>query len=250
VFESDVVGDILRSRPVTRDGVLIVHSAFARLSRAGLRAERFCEALIDAMPGGTVLMPTMSWRTVTPASPVFDELATPSHTGVLTEVFRVGCATHRSLHPTHSVAGIGPLASALLSTHHLGSTPCPGGSPYGLIREYDAAILLLGVGLECCTAIHHPEEMIAPDLYVRPPEEAEEYTLVDREGRSRVVKTRRHQRLPRDFPKFAEPLRAVGGLSEGVAPGDTPWTLIGARELYRLLFTALARRRDATLAET
>lgn len=224
----------------------MVHSAFAGFSRAGLRAERFCEALIDEMRGGTVLMPTMTWRTVTPANPIFDELNTPGHTGVLTEVFRTRFASHRSLHPTHSAAGLGPLAKLLLSTHHEGTTPCAGNSPYGLARDYDASILMLGVSLEACTAIHHAEEVMAPELYVRPLNEAEDYELVDRRGITHRVKTRRHPRLPRDFPKF-EPALKDEGLLEAGRVGEAPWRLFSARDLYRLLFTSLERRRDATL---
>lgn len=244
--EAEVIRAILGSRPVARDGLLIVHSAFRGLSQAGLRAESFCEALVDAMDGGTILMPTMTWRTVTPASPLFDELKTPSHTGVLSEVFRTRFATHRSLHPTHSAAGRGPLSKLLLSTHHLGTTPCAGNSPYGLMREYDTHILMLGVGLECCTAMHHAEEMMAPDVYVQPMEDAEEYDLVDRNGVTHHVKTRRHVRRLRDFPKFEPMLKARGMLAEGRAY-DTRWILFSARELYRVVFEALVEREDATL---
>ena len=48
------------------------------------------------MRGGNLFMPTMTWRTVTPDNPVWDEIDTPSHTGVLTEVFRTGYATRRT----------------------------------------------------------------------------------------------------------------------------------------------------------
>lgn len=244
--EQNTVHAILDSRPMARDGILLIHSAFRQLSRAGFRAERVCEALIDYMKDGTVLMPAMSPKAVTPENPVFDELRTPSYTGALTEVFRTGYATNRSLHPTHSVAGCGLLAEFLLSMHHLGTTPCPGGSPYGLMRDFDAYILLLGVGMECCTAFHHAEEMIAPDLYVRPMADAEEYDLIDRHGTIHRVKTRRHPRLPRNFPKFAPVLKARGELAQGEVFA-TSWLLFSARDLYRTLFRALARRQDATL---
>lgn len=244
--EKDVVQAILGSRPVARDGVLVVHSSFRKLSHAGLRAEAFCEALMAGMVGGTVLMPTMTWRTVTRENPVFDELRTPSHTGVLTEVFRTGFSSHRSLHPTHSVAGLGPLARLLLSTHHYGSTPCPGASPYGLMREYDAHILMLGVGMESCTAIHHAEEMIAPELYVSPMEDAENYKLIDRYDCIHNVKCRRHPHLPRNFNKFNTALRNQGALAEGIIC-DTPWLLFSVQDLYRVLFSALVERKEATL---
>lgn len=244
--EARAVAEILG--PFARSDVLLVHSAFAGLSRAGFQAEAFCEALIEAMPDGTLLMPTMTWRTVTPASPVFDELATPSHTGVLTEVFRTRYSTHRSLHPTHSVAGFGPLAAYLLGSHHLGETPCPGASPYGLMRDFSASILLIGVGFESCTAIHHAEETIAPDFYIRPPDEAEAYELRGRDGTIHDVRTRRHRRLPRDFPQFEPVLHTRGALRAGTVEG-VAWRLFTLRDLYRIVLEALARRMDATLEQ-
>jgi aminoglycoside 3-N-acetyltransferase len=244
--EHNAVAEMLG--PFAESEVLLVHSAFAGLSRAGFRAETFCDALVAAMPAGTLLMPTMTWRSVTPANPIFDELATPSHTGVLTEIFRRRCASHRSLHPTHSVAGLGPLAAYLLSSHHLGETPCPAASPYGLVRDVDAAILLLGVGLDSCTAIHHAEETIAPDFYVRPPDEAESYTLHARDGTEHCVRTRRHRRLPRDFPQFEPALRAGRKFRAGAVAGVS-WQLFALGDLYRIVLQALTHRPDATLEQ-
>jgi aminoglycoside 3-N-acetyltransferase len=155
----------------TPGDVLVVHSAFRRLSRAGYRAEELIETLLGCC--GTLAMPAMSWRIVTPEKPLFDELATPSHVGIVPEVFRLRYATHRSLHPTHSVTAAGPLAETLTATHHLGATPCAANSPYGIMRRHPTRILMLGCGFERCTAIHLPEEAVAPDLYLRPAEEAE-----------------------------------------------------------------------------
>src|SRR5687768_12015138 len=113
--EAGAILPILQRFKVPRDGVLIVHSAMARLSRQGYRAEGIIDALLAYMRACNLLMPTMTWRTVTPDNPVWDEIATPSHTGVLTEVFRTRFAARRSIHPTHSVAGLGPAVDTLLS---------------------------------------------------------------------------------------------------------------------------------------
>ena len=106
---------ILQGLKVPHDAVLVVHSAIAPLSRRGFRAEAMVEALMGYLHDGTIVMPTMTWRTVTPQNPVWDEATTPSHTGVLTEVFRTRYSNFRSIHPTHSVAGCGPHARALLA---------------------------------------------------------------------------------------------------------------------------------------
>ena len=75
-------------------------------------------------------------------------MSTPSHTGVLTEIFRTRYATARSIHPTDSVAACGADAQRLVARHHLDDTPVSANSPYGLMRDDPAYVLLLGVGLE------------------------------------------------------------------------------------------------------
>jgi aminoglycoside 3-N-acetyltransferase len=175
-------------------------------------------------------------------------MATPSHTGILTEIFRTRYAVARSIHPTHSVAGWGPAAPLLLSRHHVDTTPVSGNSPYGLMRDHDAYVLMIGVGLECCTAIHLPEETINVDLYVRPPEQAELYHCRDRHGIVHAVRTRRHPRLDRDFPQFAPPLAERGMLQTGTIDG-CPYTMVALRDLLRHVFAALIENPRATLRQ-
>jgi len=229
---------------VPRDGVIVVHSAIARLSRQGFRAEAMIETFLNYMSNGTVVMPTMTWRTVTPQNPVWDEIRTRSETGVMTEMFRTHYANARSIHPTHSVAAYGPAAKVLVSQHHLDPTPVSAKSPYGLMRDYPATTMMIGVGLECCTAIHLPEEMIAPQIYLRP--ETETYECSDRHGASRQVLTRRHFRLDRDFPKFGPVLEQKGLMKFGTI-GDCPYAIVGQQDLIDVVSAALKDEPRATL---
>jgi aminoglycoside 3-N-acetyltransferase len=245
--EGRAVTELLDRAGVMGDGVLFVHSAFRRLGAAGFRAGAFIEALIDYMRAGTLVMPTMTWRVVTPANPWFDELETISHVGMLAELFRRHYATHRSLHPTHSVAACGRLAAELTSTHHLGDTPCALLSPYGKARQTDAHVLLLGIGLERCTAIHHAEEIVAPDVYLCPAEVAETYWLRDRSGAVYEMRLRRHLRINRDFPQFTAPLVQSGLLRRGELCG-TPWQAVAQSDLLAEVFAALERDPRAIIA--
>jgi aminoglycoside 3-N-acetyltransferase len=167
---------------------------------------------------------------------------------VLSEIFRTIHATARSIHPTHSVAGWGPAARTLLARHHVDDTPVSGNSPYGLIRDYDAYVMTLGVGMESATAIHLPEETINVDLYIRPVEEAELYQCRDRDGTVHVMRARRHRRLDRDFNQFNAPLAARGELEMGLIE-DCPYILVSLRALLRHVFAALIDDPLATLSE-
>jgi aminoglycoside 3-N-acetyltransferase len=246
--ETVAVDAILGRIPIAADGVLVVHSAFRNLGAHGHRVEAFIEALLERLgPRATLLMPAMSWRTVTPANPVFDEIGTASHVGVMAETFRVRYATARSLHPTHSVSGLGPAVATLLARHHVDDTPVSANSPYGLMRDYDAFVLLLGVGFERATAIHHAEEVVAPAIYLHPPEQAETYECRDRHGKSVTVKLRRHYRLNRDFPQFEPRLADQGRLVSGEVAG-TRWMVVAVRDLLREVFATLVARPDAIIA--
>jgi aminoglycoside 3-N-acetyltransferase len=247
--EYDALAPILERMRVPHDGVLVVHSAIATLSRQGFHAEVMIEALLGYLSAGTLVMPTMTWRTVTPEWPAWDELATPSHTGVLTEVFRTCYATARSIHPTHSVAACGPQAQALLGRHHLDDTPVSANSPYGLMRDQPAYVLMLGVGLESCTAIHLPEEMIAPEIYLQPIGQTELYECRDRHGVVHQVRTRRHWRLDRDFPKFGPPLEQGGFLQSGTLDGY-PYAVTGLCDLLKAVSSTLINDPRGTLRQS
>ena len=244
--EYDALIPILERARVPHDGVLVVHSAIATLSRQGFRAESMIEVFLDHLSAGTLVMPTMTWRTVTPECPCWDELATPSHTGVMSEIFRMQYATARSIHPTHSAAGCGAQAKRLLARHHLDATPVSANSPYGLMRDEAAYVLMLGVGLESCTAIHLPEEEIAPDVYLRPLDPMEIYECRDRHGIVHRMHAQRHYRLNRDFPHFGPPLRAKGLLHGGEIAG-CGYLLVRLTDLLDEVRSSLLADKFATL---
>jgi len=196
---------VLRQLGVEPGAGMLFHASFAALSRQGLLPERVLEAFIGYLDGGTLLAPTLSWREVSPDRPVFDEQATCSNVGVLSEVFRTGFAERRSLHPTHSVAGLGPLTARLLSDHSRDVRPCSPQSPWGRLAETNTTVLMINVDMDTCTLVHHLEETFDPERYLR--DEVESYRCVDRNGSSLEVPVRRHRKLHRNFWKFREALQ-------------------------------------------
>lgn len=238
---------ILQRLSIPGDAVLMVHSAFQSMAREGLTPDTVIRDLEEHVLHGTLLMPTMSWRYVKPATPAFSELDTPSNTGVLTEVFRTRFATRRSLHPTHSVAGLGARVDEMLGEHHLDETPCSARSPFGKLVSADAWVLMLGIGFDCCTLVHHGEEVIAPDLYLRPMDTVESYRCTDRSGIVYEVKLRRHLFLPRDYWQFQDELAREGLLRLGHF-GNVVCRAFRAKDLHTRVVRALAAKGDAILA--
>ncbi len=210
--EDPVVRRSLERLGIPPEGVLLVHGAFRALGSAGHELDPVLAALVRHMEPGTLLMPAMSWRFVTVDNPVFDELATPANTGALSERFRVRFATSRSIHPTHSVAGMGRLAASILGSHHLDDTPCSARSPFGMLAEHDGWVLLLGCGMDSCTLVHHVEEMLAADTYLHPPSERQAYCCRKRSGQEIAVHVRHHRRLARNFFQFQDRLAEEGNM--------------------------------------
>ncbi|MBZ0325271.1 MAG: AAC(3) family N-acetyltransferase [Alphaproteobacteria bacterium] len=246
-LERTAARNIFERGEIPADGVLVVHSAIRNLSQQGFRAEAFIDAMLELLPRGTLTMPAMSWRVCTPENPYFDELETPSIVGALSEVFRTRYARVRSIHPTHSFCAIGPRAEELVADHFKGNTPCPPDSPIGRMPGMDARILLLGVGFESCTLIHYPEEVVAPDFYLRPADGVV-YRCTDKFSAVHAVEARRHWRLNRDFPKFGRRLDAAGKLVAGDLHG-TSWSVCRATDLCESVFAALADRIEGTLGD-
>jgi aminoglycoside 3-N-acetyltransferase len=233
---------------IAADRPLVVHCSFGGLARTGLHANAVADAMVDFLSPTTLLMPTMSWHSVNPKNPIFDELATPGITGVLSEVFRQCHATRRSLHPTHSVAAKGNMADALLATHHLEDTPCHARSPWGLLDDVSANVLLVGIGMERCTLIHHVEELVAPELYLQPPQRRERYLCRDRFGNEIVMHTRRHLKQRRNFHIFEDELARRGGVHYA-KEGEVRLRAFRADAMVAVALEMLRREPDLILTQ-
>lgn len=98
----------------------------------------------------------------------FDVNRTPSEMGLLTEVFRRTPGVLRSLHPTHSICAIGPLAPELTVTHHLASTRTGPGTPFDVMARRPTAIVGLGVEYYRCLTQTHTAEDILGDAFPVP----------------------------------------------------------------------------------
>jgi aminoglycoside 3-N-acetyltransferase len=204
------VTSILSKLGVEPGSTLLFHSSFSKLSKQGYLAEDFLEGVLEFLKDGTLALPTLSWREVSPSQPNWNELNTRSNVGILSEVFRTKFADRRSLHPTHSVASIGQNTDFLLEDHHLDIRPCSEKSPWGRLETLNAQILLMDVDMDTCTLLHHLEETYAPDIFLK--REIESYICESKDLSLIEVKTRRHRKLYRNFYKFRDLLERAGQL--------------------------------------
>lgn len=148
---------------------LLIHSSFKSLGKVDGGIQTLTEALQSVVGDrGTLLFPTLSFASVTEASPVFSLMDTPSCVGAVSEYIRKMPGAVRSLHPTHSCAALGCEAAYFTQTHYLDNTPVGQNSPFFKLKERGGKILMLGCGLKPNTSMHGVEEAF-PTSYVLSP---------------------------------------------------------------------------------
>jgi len=141
---------------VSGDNV-IVHSSFRSLGPVAGGPETVVQALLDVIgPDGNLMLPTFNYSHPAP-TPYYDPRETPCRTGIIPEMGRKWAEAVRSLHPTHSVAVIGPDAEEL-TKDHLKVRTMGIGSPIDKLAKRDGKILLIGVGHTTNSTIHIGEE--------------------------------------------------------------------------------------------
>ena len=108
------------------------------------------------------MMLALSYGSVTRPSPIFDHEKTPSNVGAISEAFRRSHGVVRSVHPTHSVCAMAPLADELTADHHMDRTPLGLYSSFIKLVERDGLVLFIGCGLRPNTLMHGVEEIVGP----------------------------------------------------------------------------------------
>ena len=233
----------LRKLGIKKGMDLIVHSSLKRIGKIEGGAEAAIDCLLGLIgPKGTLLAPTHSWDTVNHRQPVFDVRNTPSHVGYFTEAVRKRPDALRSLHPTHSVAAIGPRNAFYTAGQLEVDTPCPANSPYGrLLRAKQGYILFLGVDLEYNTCYHAIEEeaKVKGLLWEKPLQ----YFITDNEGRTHKRSHYGHaypgpQRFFRDMEFI---LRDAGSLKIGVT-GQGVSRLVNGIKLRKVILDVIKKQ--------
>ncbi len=172
---------------------VLMHSSYRSLGGVERGAAGFFAAFMELLgPEGTLILPALSYESVTREHPQFHLKETPSCVGYLPEFFR----THipgviRSMHPTHSCCLLGKHAAELAKDHQLDDTPVGPHSPFAKLPRMGGKILMLGCGLDCNTSMHGVEETAVPP-YLFSDDPRVDYLLYDDDGHELRQHARRH----------------------------------------------------------
>lgn len=164
---------------------VVVHSSLRSFGGEAPDAEALVEALRQRFE--TVMMPAFSFSSNAPPpagdhptrngtdysfyagwsrSPVpfvVERAEVDPKMGLLARRFAASTGVLRSDHPWHSWAAAGPLAAELVRDHYWASPNLP----LERLARRPAHVLLLGVGLSACTALHIAEERAGRRPFIR-----------------------------------------------------------------------------------
>lgn len=231
----------LKQLGITPGGILLVHSSLRSLGKVEGGAETVVNALLEALgPEGTLLMPGFqsgSEYLFASSGICFDAKNTPSECGYLTEYFRNLPNVIRSLSPTHSISGLGPMAESLLADHEKCNVTAGWGSPFEKMIDAGSQILMLGTSRESNTTMHFLENTGgAPTVCA-----AAFDTSVISMNREKIT-TRIFPHMPglhRNYTKAISLLEKAGHLRAGKV-GDADCELYPASKLRDIVYKELA----------
>lgn len=225
---------------------VIVHSSLSSLGTVEGGAEAVIDALVEAIGAdGTLVMPTFTF----PPEPVFDPKTTRSTVGQISEAFRLRDGVLRSLHPTHSVAALGPRAKHIIGGHPK-ATALGIGSPLHRLALEGGYVLLLGV-LHTSNAMIHVGEAVARAPYLDLPySEDFDVSIPVRtpEGTEIIVPPKENPGCSINFNAVQEPLRQIEAVRDGkVAAAESQ--LIRAADIIETVTRMLADDPAALLCD-
>lgn len=108
---------------------------------------------------GTLLMPAYTNNSLETPPRLFDVCNEPTYTGLVNEIFRRSPGVFRSLHPRHSICGIGPNAKNLLAGHERSIRADGPNSPFDHLRKRsDSFFLTIGLPKGFLSFLHWVED--------------------------------------------------------------------------------------------
>lgn len=159
---------------------VVIHTSMHAIGPVEGGPDGVIDAFREYLTEGMLIIPTHTWKYVTPKTPVYDVRTTRSNLGIIpaTAAFRKDGV--RSLHPTHSMWVCGKGAKDYVRGEEKAPSPTPVGFCWDRLADIGAKILLIGVDNTKNTFIHAIDEHAKlPDRIGPSPDS---YTIIDQNG--------------------------------------------------------------------
>jgi aminoglycoside 3-N-acetyltransferase len=184
---------------------LMVHSSLSACGQFAEGPAGIISALRERC--GTLCLPTHSYTypvEIGERAPLFNPASTPSKNGALTEFFRAQPGVSRSIHATHSLAALGPLADLATRDHYTHDSPTGLGTPYSRLVHRPSAALMFGVHFHYYT-FFHTAEFEAGSSHAFQQGVTDRLFVLDEAGEQRECLSRRQNWAPRRSRRYLVP---------------------------------------------
>jgi aminoglycoside 3-N-acetyltransferase len=243
--KSDLVAQV-KLMGIQEGDVVLVHSALSKMGYVQDGPRTVVESLLEVLgKDGHLLMPTSpnNGRQLDfmQNKPVFDVLNSPSKMGAISEFFRKLPNVKRSLHPTESVACLGPNADEFVRGHFAALTAYQSDSPFGKVIEKNGKILMVGVtfdnagtNVHCLEdAVDFPYPIYHPDIF-----DAE---VVDENGKKHQVQTKIHnpEWSAKRYCDFLIPVLEKAGILSKHKFGEAETLVVDAKAMFEKMIELL-----------
>jgi aminoglycoside N3'-acetyltransferase len=227
------------------------HSAVLAQVQGGLTA--LLEHLKERVtPRGLLWMTTSPFRGAmweyARTDPIFDVRRTPSQMGLITELFRRGRGTTRSVHPTHPVALWGSDAEEWAAGHDDDPVPFHQSGPYGRLYRHGGKVLFMELDGWHLTEMHTVEGILRGKFPAKAYlERPVDMRVVDWRGQQRRVSVFLHNPVfsaqidPRHYYPEMERLRIVKRV---YLRGYIPFVLVDVTPMIDYFLARVSRGRD------
>lgn len=229
----------LRTLGIASGDTMFFHSSLKSIGYVEGGADAVLDAFLDVIgPEGTLSLPALclyDWDGLSreQIERAWDIATRPTYTGLIPETFRLRSGVTRSDNPTHSVTAFGRHADRITRDHRSasGAEWAVGrpkwasrgafgiASPWERLYELDTKYLLIGVGFDRCTILHHVQV-----LYLE----------------ARLRETGERPPWPDfDFSRFGDRLEGCGIVRKGTL-GASATRVMRTRELVDTAMAVLA----------
>ena len=198
VVTAEAIQGALIQLGITEGDDIFLHSSMRAFGAIDGGTDAVLRAITQVIgPTGTLLVPVYpgtgsNYAHLDAGGVALDAATSPSRMGKITETVRLSPGARRSLHPTHSVAAVGPAASYYVEGHRDSVTPCGPNSPFTKLIERKAWIVCLGSPIGRVTSYHviedrapsFPHDVYAPRVFT--------VKVIDASGQIHEVQARCH----------------------------------------------------------
>lgn len=242
MYTKDYLLKQLKDMNLRGNETILIHSSMKAIGNVEGGADTVLDCWIDFFKSGLLLLPTHTWKNINEDNPIFNPLTTPSCVGLLTNKFLERKNVIRSLHPTHSMAGIGINAREYLKGEENNNTPCTPNGCYDRLRQCNGKILLVGVGHERNTFIHSVEEVL--NVPNRLSDKPMKLKIAMPDGSTKISYMRKHfnpqqPHISEDFVKLNEAFIDCGAVKK-VKFGDADCLLCDANKIFEVVRHVIA----------